>query len=74
MLHASYLQFLAANESDAARAATAYATSAAWRTRCGLDRPLAASAVPFEPLLLETCAFAAVACYFSALTPPITAS
>lgn len=54
-LHAANPQFLEANDADTARAATAYVTSVAWRTRCGLDRPLAASAVPFEPLLLETC-------------------
>jgi len=53
--HASVApQFIAAADGDAARAAALYAASAAWRARAGLDRPLAAAAVPFEPLLLET--------------------
>ena len=33
----------------------AYAASALWRERAGLDRPLAAVPVAFEPLLLEQC-------------------
>jgi hypothetical protein len=48
-------QFLAANDGDPERAATAYAASALWRERAGLDRPLAAVPVAFEPLLLEQC-------------------
>ena len=54
--HPRRRQFVTARDGDVARAVEAYAESASWRAAAGFHRPLPQLAVPFEELLLETCA------------------